>query len=46
MNGYNLVSWRAPGWRYQAVSDLNAAELRQFAELWRKLPPQEPTAGR
>jgi anti-sigma factor RsiW len=46
MNGYNLVTWRAPGWRYQAVSDLNAAELRQFAELWRKLPPQEPTAGR
>lgn len=31
--GYNLVHWRHEGMEYWAVSDLNAAELRQFADL-------------
>jgi anti-sigma factor RsiW len=30
--GYNLVAWTKGGMRYWAVSDLNAAELMQFAE--------------
>jgi anti-sigma factor RsiW len=41
-NGYNLARWTAPGWSFWAISDLNAAELRQFAELWRKTPLREP----
>lgn len=40
-NGYNAVAWTGGGMRFEAVSDLNAAELRQFAELWRK-PPTSP----
>jgi anti-sigma factor RsiW len=31
--GYNLVHWRHDGMEYWAVSDLNAVELRHFAEL-------------
>lgn len=31
--GYNVISWEASGMSYCAVSDLNAAELREFAEL-------------
>ena len=31
--GYNLVHWRHEGMEYWAVSDLNAEELRQFAQL-------------
>ncbi len=31
--GYNLVHWRHAGMEYWAVSDLNAVELRHFAEL-------------
>lgn len=34
-DGYNLVAWSAAGMRWCAVSDLNAAELRQFAALLR-----------
>jgi anti-sigma factor (TIGR02949 family) len=30
-NGYHFVAWRAGGLEYQAVSDLNAAELDAFA---------------
>jgi anti-sigma factor RsiW len=33
--GYNRVEWAADGLRYDAVSDLNAAELAQFATLFR-----------
>ena len=32
-NGYNLEHWRDGAVEYWAVSDLNAAELRTFAEL-------------
>jgi anti-sigma factor RsiW len=32
-NGYNLERWRQGGVEYWAVSDLNAAELRQFVGL-------------
>ncbi len=34
-NGYNLERWRRGGVEYWAVSDLNAAELRQFIALLR-----------
>ena len=39
VNGYNVVDWAAGGMRFQAVSDLNAAELSQFAALWRQQAP-------
>lgn len=38
INGYNLVSWSDGDVSYLAASDLNAAELRQFAELFAKAP--------
>ncbi len=31
--GYNLIHWNGSGMTFWAVSDLNAAELREFAEL-------------
>lgn len=31
--GYNVISWEASGMIYCAVSDLNAAELREFTDL-------------
>jgi anti-sigma factor RsiW len=34
--GYNLVEWSKDGLSYSAVSDLNAAELRQFSDLAQK----------
>lgn len=33
MDGYNVISWKNGGFEFSAVSDLNAAELRRFAEL-------------
>jgi anti-sigma factor RsiW len=33
--GYNVFSWINSGMKYWAVSDLNATELREFAELVR-----------
>ena len=33
--GYNVFSWTNNGMKYSAVSDLNADELREFAELVR-----------
>jgi anti-sigma factor RsiW len=33
VKGYNVISWQADGMNYSAVSDLNATELREFAEL-------------
>ena len=33
--GYNIFSWTNNGMKYWAVSDLNADELREFAELVR-----------
>ena len=34
-NGFNLVAWNNAGMTYCAISDLNQAELRQFAELYK-----------
>jgi anti-sigma factor RsiW len=34
-NGYNILEWQASGFSYRAVSDIDAAELAQFAELVR-----------
>ena len=35
LDGYHLVRWQHGGMAYQAVSDLNPVELRQFADLFR-----------
>ncbi len=35
VSGFNLVAWTSSGMNYCAISDLNAAELRQFAALYR-----------
>jgi anti-sigma factor RsiW len=40
-DGYNVVTWAAGGMWFEAVSDLNPTELREFAELWRE-PPATP----
>ena len=32
-NGYNILHWRRQGFDYWAVSDLNAAELRDFEKV-------------
>ena len=34
-NGYNMLEWQADGLSYRAVSDIDAAELVQFADLVR-----------
>jgi anti-sigma factor RsiW len=34
-NGFNLVAWSKAGMNYCAISDLNQAELRQFAGLYK-----------
>jgi anti-sigma factor RsiW len=36
--GYNLVHWTRNGMNFWAVSDLEAGQLRQFAEDWQKAP--------
>lgn len=33
-NGFNLMSWQEEGFAISCVSDLNAGELRKFAERW------------
>jgi anti-sigma factor RsiW len=35
-NGYNIVRWRDGGMAFTAVSDVELAQLRDFAELWRR----------
>jgi len=35
-NGYNLLHWNDSGMAYWAVSDLNATELKQFRDLYRR----------
>jgi anti-sigma factor RsiW len=32
--GYNVISWKKNGFEFRAVSDLNTAELRDFAQLF------------
>jgi anti-sigma factor RsiW len=34
-SGFNLITWNKAGMDYCAISDLNQAELRQFADLYR-----------
>ena len=34
--GYNVLSWTSKGMNHWAISDLNEAELRQFAELFER----------
>jgi anti-sigma factor RsiW len=34
LRGFQLFSWRRNGLSYWAVSDLNAADLQKFAQLW------------
>jgi len=36
VNGFNLLAWNKAGMNYCAVSDLNEAEMRQFAALYRR----------
>ena len=36
IRGYNLVFWRENGMNFCAASDLNATELKQFAQLLRR----------
>jgi len=36
VSGFNLVVWNQAGMQYCAISDLNEAELRQFADLYRR----------
>jgi len=40
-DGYNLVSWTAGGVTYWAVSDMAAADLAHFAELFRDAPADQ-----
>jgi anti-sigma factor RsiW len=35
-NGYNIVRWTEGGMAFRAVSDVEAAQLKDFAELWRR----------
>ena len=37
-NGYAVVTWRDAGMAFLAVSDLEAAQLLEFARLWRSGP--------
>ena len=34
LRGFQIFDWRKDGFDYWAISDLNAAELQQFAQLW------------
>jgi anti-sigma factor RsiW len=38
-HGYNLVHWRAGGMEFWAVSDVEAAQLAEFARLWQAPAP-------
>jgi hypothetical protein len=35
VNGFNLVAWNKAGMNYCGISELNQAELRQFAAIYR-----------
>jgi anti-sigma factor RsiW len=36
IRGFNVITWSQSGMAFQAVSDLNTAEMRQFRDLWRQ----------
>jgi anti-sigma factor RsiW len=38
IQGYNVVHWTADGMNFWAVSDVERAQLDDFATLWRKAP--------
>jgi anti-sigma factor RsiW len=38
VHGYNVVHWAAEGMNFWAVSDLERAQLDEFAALWRRTP--------
>jgi anti-sigma factor RsiW len=38
VNGFNILRWSDEGISYWAISDLNAAELAEFAKLYRQPP--------
>jgi anti-sigma factor RsiW len=38
LQGYNIVHWSQNGMAFWAVSDLETAQLQQFAEDWRRTP--------
>jgi anti-sigma factor RsiW len=38
LQGYNVVHWTAGGMALWAVSDIEASQLREFAEAWRRSP--------
>lgn len=42
---YNIEHWRTDGLEWWAVSDLNAAELKQFSELMQKAAAPAPKAS-
>jgi anti-sigma factor RsiW len=44
-NGFNLIHWNASEMTYWAVSDLNPAELGEFAELVRQRTEATPRPG-
>ena len=39
--GYNVLRWTSDGVTYWAISDVAAADLARFAELFRTTPPDE-----
>jgi anti-sigma factor RsiW len=44
--GYNAISWRRAGWRWVAVSDLNADELAGLVELLSPASTEDPGASK
>ena len=46
IKGYNRVEWNDGKTEYWAISDLNAAELRNFSQLFREATAPAPTKGR
>jgi anti-sigma factor RsiW len=40
IDGYNLVHWTENGVSYWAISDLASAKLEEFAQLFRRTPPE------
>jgi hypothetical protein len=41
VDGYNIYRWVENGIEYWAISDVAAADLEMFAELFRTTPPDQ-----
>jgi anti-sigma factor RsiW len=41
VEGYNVLRWTEDGVAYWAISDMAAADLNKFAELFRTTPPDQ-----